>query len=248
MSSLNSKFYHTLIEIANAVAKIPYLKSILKPIYYPFKKLFANSQRNLFLENGLSVLQQFDKCCEDNNIEYTLAFGTLLGAVREKGFIKHDFDIDVYIWAEQYTPEIPTLFRKAGFKLIHSFLVEDGSIGREETYEYNGVPIDIFYLFKDDGQYPYCCDFITFNGCPTHRQSMNKYGGVVARRIELPISKNRIKTMFNGIELYIPENAHEILQFRYGNDYMIPNPSWSMGAENPHIRKWTDKKAYYYEP
>lgn len=34
--------------------------------------------------------------------------------------------------------------------------------------------------------------------------------------------------------LPIIENADEFLKFRYGEDYMTPNPNWSNG-DNPHI-------------
>ena len=33
------------------------------------------------------MLNVFDSFCRENNIEYSLAYGTLLGAVRHKGFI-----------------------------------------------------------------------------------------------------------------------------------------------------------------
>lgn len=244
---LNSKWYHKMLEIANKASKVPGLKALLKPIYYPIKKRVEVAQRKKFLENGVNVLQKFDKCLTENNIEYTLAFGTLLGSVREKGFIKHDLDIDVCIWGSQYSEKIKSVLNSAGFELIHAFIVEDGSIGREETYKCDGVAVDIFYLYDDGGEYPYCCDFSTINKCPTFIQSMKKYGRIKARRIELPISEERVKTPFESIELYIPANAHEILQFRYGPDYMIPNPNWEIGSYNRHIREWDEKVAYYYE-
>lgn len=244
---LNSKWYHKMLEVANKVAKVPGLKTLLKPIYYPIKQRVAIAQRNKFLENGVSVLQKFDRCLTENNIEYTLAFGTLLGAVREKGFIKHDLDIDVCIWGDQYSKNLVSILHAAGFERIHAFIVEDGSIGREETYKCDGVAIDIFYLYEDGGEYPYCCDFITMHNCPTFSQSMKKYGKVVARKIDLPISKQRVRTKFENIELYIPSNADEVLRFRYGEDYMIPNPNWTRSSYDIHIREWVEKKSYYYE-
>lgn len=43
------------------------------------------------------TLEQLAHVCRQNNIEYQLAFGTLLGAVRDGGQIPWDYDIDVYI-------------------------------------------------------------------------------------------------------------------------------------------------------
>lgn len=43
----------------------------------------------------LNLLIAFDKFCNDNNLKYSLMGGTMLGAIRHKGFIPWDDDIDV---------------------------------------------------------------------------------------------------------------------------------------------------------
>ena len=46
---------------------------------------------------SLHLLYVLDKICEEHGLRYWLAFGTLLGAVRHKGFIPWDDDVDVYM-------------------------------------------------------------------------------------------------------------------------------------------------------
>lgn len=53
------------------------------------------------------IMVEFDKFCKENNLIYSLAGGTLLGAVRHKGFIPWDDDIDVCM----PRPDYERLFR-----------------------------------------------------------------------------------------------------------------------------------------
>ena len=51
---------------------------------------------------ALDILKDFDVVCRNHSIKYSIAYGTMLGAVRHKGFIPWDDDIDVIMVRDEY--------------------------------------------------------------------------------------------------------------------------------------------------
>ena len=65
------------------------------------KRFKENELRSCQLKQ-LEILKIFDRICRKHNLRYWIDGGTLLGAVRHKGFIPWDDDLDVAMPSEDY--------------------------------------------------------------------------------------------------------------------------------------------------
>lgn len=78
------------------------------------KKLSLEEIKELELE----MLLYIDKVCRENNIKYFLDSGTLLGAIRHKGFIPWDDDVDIILFRDDYEKLIDILKNKENQYLV----------------------------------------------------------------------------------------------------------------------------------
>lgn len=208
-------------------------------IYNPIKKVYQlysiPHKRALLQKKGPETMQHLAEIFRRRGIPGCAIYGTLLGFIRQGGFISHDDDIDIAIFPGDWTPEklLHTLcLEEQGFSFIHALQYHDKI--REFSLRYRELPIDFFFfendakgsiafafMWKADIQYP----AINANTAVIVHES--KVAGI--REIDLW-----------GAKIPVPENAEQLTADHYGPDWRIPNSKWCGERDHKGLEWCTD--------
>lgn len=169
---------------------------------------FSEKELTVIHSYLLKLLKEFKRICDAENIWYTLAYGSVLGAVRHKGFIPWDTDADVCIKLSDVE-----LFREAFYK-HHSkeFKLIDRSTDPKALESHDTL------LFSFDTGYPFIhLDIYPLVGAPNTVEDQNKvwkrnfYLDRIFRSKYVSLSdclkKNRVKVFIvKCLDFFIPNS------------------------------------------
>lgn len=183
------------------------IKTSKGPYTYKFVPIFEGIKpidKTIANEN----LQLLKQVCDRNHLTFLLFFGTLLGAVREHGFISHDEDIDLVMLKSDMPAFLSMLFelREAGFELARFERRGFLSIIRKGEY------IDLYFFapYRKDPSLMHCCMDI----CE------KKYVEEIA-----PME-------FLGQTYMAPIDYEDYLTHQYGEDWMTPSQKFEFHLSN----------------
>lgn len=170
--------------------------------------VFQSNVRKYFPE----VINAFDNL----GIDYFICFGTLLGAVREKDFIKHDFDLEMGVFSDQYDENLFRSFEKIGFVREYRYSMSGNYMPNEgfvEKYSNGVIHFDLF-VFSRNGKNIWCWSYL--------RDEAD-----VLNAIKLQWPDNGLERIpFQGLEVPVPVNAPAFLEALYGKTWNVPCVFW----------------------
>lgn len=163
----------------------------------------------------LEMLKEIDEFCRINDIKYSLAFGTLLGAVRHKGFIPWDDDMDIMM-------PLPDMMR---FKLLFkSKELKYCDVDTENHYDYAFSRIAHINTYNQKGlvykDYGVCIDTYPIVSIPTDIDRQNAF---FAEALKIQKKREKLILLRNRLIRYLPILAipgYDSIQKRY-RDYML---------------------------
>jgi len=202
------------------------------------RKYIKYRRNKIFLENGRMLLSQIKLIFDELNIQYWLEYGTLLGAIRDKKFIQHDYDIDIGLFLTDYNEEIEKVFKRYGFIKTKQYSIDNKLYGLEESYRYKGIDIDLFY-FTLCGNKMRSHVFKNEEGKSWNKTIIDN-GGLIVNEMTFPYTGFK-KINFLDTEYFVPKDADGHLKSFYGNNYMIKDKSWNPHTMAKNIKTLEDK-------
>lgn len=189
-------------------------------------------RRHRLHKKGYECLNEIIQISNKEGFRVIPIYGTMLGFVRDGGFIPHDDDIDLALFPGKDPREIAmSLVNNYGFEFIQA-LSYHGNI-TELTMAYKKVHVD-FFLIEDTGEDMRMAayNWIQGAGYTDPRQNSVRYF-VHPRMTEFK------KLEVHGVVVDIPTNYEDVLYADYGKGWRVPDPNF-VDANEPGEVKMPD--------
>ncbi len=203
------------------------------------RKRHIASQNRQLRRYHHEILTAFTTAMSELDLPYWLDYGTLLGVIRDGGYVDNDTDLDFGMYLHDYTPEISEVLSRYGFKAEYDRLVDGGETAREAVYSYKGVHTDIFF-YKVEGDRMYT--MVAFpEGGRSYEEMVAAYGGMKVYRTTHPYMGTKMIS-YKDLVIAVPEDEHRYLVSCYGEGYAVKDPDYDYVTFSAPNRKVLDDK------
>ncbi len=203
----------------------PFFQKCWRSVVIPYR-------RKRLQKHGTECLRRLHKTLTDNDIVYHCDYGTLLGFIRDNGFIPHDDDVDITIpvCAGKEPQDVLKVLLANGYRYLHGFEY-DGKLGEFTAIDETGISIDVFFAH------------------PMENTSETVYGFQPIWRADHAYPSENANTMIRyvfinpvgiramdvcGATVSVPVNAEEIIASEYGQGWKTPNSKFSTVDDRIH--------------
>lgn len=224
------------------VKKVLKSSSLGKAIYPLFQKPYLwyaiPARRRRLRKHGVDAMRRLHGFMVSNGIDYYCDSGTLLGFVRDHGFIKTDDDIDVAIVEGSIAPA--ELLRKmiaAGYEYVHAFDY-NGQMLEFTVADKTGITVDCFFQTLQKGSTT-ILDAWGVYWKPDCNYPSETANSVISYPFLKPTGFKLLNVM--GIQVRIPDHPEDVLESEYPG-WRIPDPNFKHDQDVPH----TDWPGYAY--
>lgn len=208
----------------------------------PFMKFNQKMRSRNVNMKGNELLGILMSLSEKNNVLIWPEFGTLLGAYRNKSFISYDPDIDIGMFAEDFTGPLMSSLEDIGVtKQRCMFLINNDTNEKklvELTLNYKGLLFDIFLSDRVDSDMRRV--YVSYRKI---NEIDNKYN---VKYYTVDYKDSTEKILINGRPLYFPGNVKCYLESIYGKNFMTPIKGWIPPKYNP-IMTYLDNTEFFVE-
>lgn len=160
---------------------------------------------------ALKNLIDLDKILRENDSEYWLSCGTLLGFYRDGDFIGHDTDTDICVNIESLNKKLINSLLTNGFTIGNVFgRLDDGF---EIAIHRQGVKTDLFFFYKKEGYW--------YHSVYAH------FTNVDSLKFDYVYNQFGLKeTEFLNYNFTTPNDIESVITQQYGKNWKIPDKNW----------------------
>lgn len=121
----------------------------------------------------LEILLDIAKFCEEHHLRYYLGAGTLIGAVRHKGYIPWDDDIDIIMPRPDYIKFINLYNKKEDMRYTVHSIVNDPQFWRAFAQVFDNKTMMVEDSLNDNyARHPIAVDVFPMDGVPENRLAL----------------------------------------------------------------------------